>query len=307
MVLDDVPDDADLLIERAAGLDADVLGHRDLDVVDEARVPDRLEEGVAEAEIEDVLDGLLGQVMVDAEDLLLVEGGQDLPVEGLRGLEVLPERLFDDELGLRQGPAKPELVEPRHDEGNGLGRNGQIKDDVDVPRRPGRGKRGQPLPERPVQGVLAGLAVEIVEPAGERGDALRRPDYDRMARDYETVVDQIKRYASSRISNLNNLIAEWKTVVAGGLRQGGNSYYALDVTDPTSASYPSYLWEFPQEGASTALTSTMGQTWGQPIITKVKVVIGGAPIDQNFCDLIKADGYAPDAPQGVQLCKKWIS
>jgi 5-methyltetrahydrofolate--homocysteine methyltransferase len=40
---------------------------------------------------------------------------------------------------------------------------------------------------------------------------------------------------------------------------------------------------------------------------KVKVVIGGAPIDQNFCDLIKADGYAPDAPQGVQLCKKWIS
>ena len=40
---------------------------------------------------------------------------------------------------------------------------------------------------------------------------------------------------------------------------------------------------------------------------KVKVIIGGAPIDQNFCDLICADGYAPDAPQAVQLCKKWIS
>jgi 5-methyltetrahydrofolate--homocysteine methyltransferase len=40
---------------------------------------------------------------------------------------------------------------------------------------------------------------------------------------------------------------------------------------------------------------------------KMKIIIGGAPIDQNFCDLIKADGYAPDAPQGVQLCKKWIS
>jgi len=39
----------------------------------------------------------------------------------------------------------------------------------------------------------------------------------------------------------------------------------------------------------------------------MKIIIGGAPIDQNFCDLIKADGYAPDAPQGVQLCKKWIS
>ncbi|RJQ65333.1 MAG: cobalamin-binding protein [Desulfobacteraceae bacterium] len=39
---------------------------------------------------------------------------------------------------------------------------------------------------------------------------------------------------------------------------------------------------------------------------KVKVIIGGAPIDQNFCNLIKADGYAPDAPQGVQMCKKWL-
>ncbi|HTF98980.1 MAG TPA: corrinoid protein [Nitrospirota bacterium] len=40
---------------------------------------------------------------------------------------------------------------------------------------------------------------------------------------------------------------------------------------------------------------------------KIKVIVGGAPIDQSFCDLVKADGYAPDAPQGVQLCKKWIS
>jgi 5-methyltetrahydrofolate--homocysteine methyltransferase len=39
----------------------------------------------------------------------------------------------------------------------------------------------------------------------------------------------------------------------------------------------------------------------------VKIIIGGAPIDQNFCDLVKADGYAPDAPQGVQMCQKWIS
>jgi len=40
--------------------------------------------------------------------------------------------------------------------------------------------------------------------------------------------------------------------------------------------------------------------------SKMKVIIGGAPIDQSFCDLIKADGYAPDAPQAVQLCKTWI-
>ena len=39
---------------------------------------------------------------------------------------------------------------------------------------------------------------------------------------------------------------------------------------------------------------------------QVKVMVGGAPIDQNFCDLIKADGYAPDAPQAVKLAKSWL-
>jgi 5-methyltetrahydrofolate--homocysteine methyltransferase len=39
---------------------------------------------------------------------------------------------------------------------------------------------------------------------------------------------------------------------------------------------------------------------------KVKVLIGGAPIDQNFADLIGADGYAPDAPSGAQQARAWL-
>ncbi len=39
---------------------------------------------------------------------------------------------------------------------------------------------------------------------------------------------------------------------------------------------------------------------------KIKVLIGGAPIDQKFCDLIGADGYAPDAPGGVQKARAWL-
>jgi 5-methyltetrahydrofolate--homocysteine methyltransferase len=39
---------------------------------------------------------------------------------------------------------------------------------------------------------------------------------------------------------------------------------------------------------------------------QVKVMVGGAPIDQDFCDLIGADGYAPDAPQAVKLAKKLV-
>ena len=40
--------------------------------------------------------------------------------------------------------------------------------------------------------------------------------------------------------------------------------------------------------------------------TKVKVLIGGAPIDQRFADMIGADGYAPDPPSGVKKAMGWL-
>jgi 5-methyltetrahydrofolate--homocysteine methyltransferase len=39
---------------------------------------------------------------------------------------------------------------------------------------------------------------------------------------------------------------------------------------------------------------------------KVKVLIGGAPIDQRFADMIGADGYAPDPPSGVKKAMGWL-
>ena len=39
---------------------------------------------------------------------------------------------------------------------------------------------------------------------------------------------------------------------------------------------------------------------------RVKVIIGGAPIDQKFADLIGADGYGDDAPSGVQKARAWM-
>jgi len=74
--------------------------------------------------------------------------------------------------------------------------------------------------------------------------------------------------------------SEWHTVLAGGLRQGGKAYYAIDVTDPSAVDYPQDLWEFPKEGAAAATTSYMGETWGTPILTKVKVVISGVPYER---------------------------
>jgi len=39
---------------------------------------------------------------------------------------------------------------------------------------------------------------------------------------------------------------------------------------------------------------------------KVKVLIGGAPFDQRFADMIGADGYAPDPPSGVKKAMGWL-
>ena len=42
------------------------------------------------------------------------------------------------------------------------------------------------------------------------------------------------------------------------------------------------------------------------IASKVKTMIGGAPVTQTYCDEIGADGYAPDAASAADLAKKLI-
>lgn len=40
---------------------------------------------------------------------------------------------------------------------------------------------------------------------------------------------------------------------------------------------------------------------------RVKIMIGGAPVTQNFCDEIEADGYAPDAASAVDLADELMA
>ena len=97
MVLDHVAERPGRLVVPPAVLDADGLRDRDLDVVDVAGVPDRLEEGVREPEGEEVLDRLLAEVVVDPVDLPLVGRLEEDLVEGPGARDVAPERLLDDE------------------------------------------------------------------------------------------------------------------------------------------------------------------------------------------------------------------
>ncbi|MFN8457626.1 MAG: cobalamin-dependent protein [Anaerolineae bacterium] len=36
---------------------------------------------------------------------------------------------------------------------------------------------------------------------------------------------------------------------------------------------------------------------------QVKILVGGAPVNQEYADRCGADGYAPDASAAVRLCK----
>ena len=66
-------------------------------------------------------------------------------------------------------------------------------------------------------------------------------------------------------------------------------------------------------GVSALLTTTMTNmkavvdaVKGSDMAGKVKVMIGGAPVTQAFCDEIGASGYAPDAASAADLAKQLL-
>jgi type IV pilus assembly protein PilY1 len=63
---------------------------------------------------------------------------------------------------------------------------------------------------------------------------------------------------------------EWRTVLVCGLRKGGKSYFALDITDTLN---PKYLWEFPNPSDPnySTILAKLGQSWSEPAIGRVKV------------------------------------
>jgi type IV pilus assembly protein PilY1 len=94
--------------------------------------------------------------------------------------------------------------------------------------------------------------------------------------------------------------SEWRTVLVGGLRQGGEAYYALDVTDPAATAcdapavgsgFPCYLWEFPREDDGVAYQDYVAQTWGDPIVTRVRVDVGGVVMERWVA--VVTGGYHP--------------
>ena len=76
--------------------------------------------------------------------------------------------------------------------------------------------------------------------------------------------------------------AEWRTYLVGGLRQGGKSFFALDITDPNAVGFPTYAWDFPTEAdpndpaVAGSILPYLGEGWSQPVIARVRVKVGAS-------------------------------
>ena len=117
MVLHHVAQRPDRVVEAAAVLDPEVLGHGDLHAGDPVAVPQRLEDRVGEPQEHDVHGGFLAQEVVDAEDLPLGQMLSQLVVQGAGRSQVVTEGFLDHDPGavgqVGAGQAVDHLAEQR--------------------------------------------------------------------------------------------------------------------------------------------------------------------------------------------------
>jgi hypothetical protein len=83
----------------------------------------------------------------------------------------------------------------------------------------------------------------------------------------------------------------WKTILVTGMREGGDAYFALDVTDSlpmqnSTTVGADFRWEFTD--------GELGQTWGDASIDRVLDISAGAPADATWATFF-GSGYA-DSP-----------
>ena len=105
-------------------------------------------------------------------------------------------------------------------------------------------------------------------------------------------------------SDTDKDVDEWTTALVVGLRNGGEAYLALDVTDPSVTDpnaphgpFPKLLWELndPNE--------PLGRTWSRAVITRVK--LRGSHGD-DFCGPSNGDGMSGVGQPG-NCREEWVA
>ncbi len=178
----DVAERADRVVEMPAVLDAEVLGHRDLDARDVVAVPDRLEQGVGEPEEEDLLEAHLPEVVVDPVQLGLVDRLVQLVGERAGGVAIVAERLLDDHASVRRKPRPGETCDdPAEEERRDL----EVEDRA---RRLADGRFDAPV-RRLVPEVALDVREALREPLEHRLVELLPGADDRVPRALDQLVD----------------------------------------------------------------------------------------------------------------------
>ncbi len=193
VVLHDVAHRADRVVEVPAVGDVEVLSHRDLHGGDELPVPDRLEDRVREAEVEDVLDGHLPEEVVDAVELGLVDERVQFGVQRASRREVVTEGLLDDDARVLGEPC---LRQAADDGAEQRGRDLEVED-----RELRISDRLRDL----------GVRVGVGEVAVDVGQALREPLED-------LLVDLLARRDDRFASTIDELLE--RPVVEGDADDG---------------------------------------------------------------------------------------
>lgn len=105
-----------------------------------------------------------------------------------------------------------------------------------------------------------------------------------------------------------------KNIVATLLSGAGFEVIDLGVDVPTEVFVEAVRKHKPQiVGMSALLTTTMIEMENvikalenAGLRSKVKIIIGGAPVSKEYAEKIGADAYARDAVEGLSICKSWV-
>lgn len=102
-----------------------------------------------------------------------------------------------------------------------------------------------------------------------------------------TIVDANIYYKTSATATSLTTTKDWRSVMVCGLRGGGQSYFAMDVTDPAN---PAPLWELNASGSN-----CLGYTFGAPLIVKLRT---GPGTEDYVWAAVLANGYQSSSPLG---------
>src|SRR5207248_4807850 len=134
VVLDHVAQRPGFFIIAGPGANSLGFAHGDLNVIDILMIPDRLEDAVCKPDNQEILNRLLAQVMIDAEDLRFVEDLRYRFVDLPRGVQVPADRLSDDDpregFVIADRLGKSRLPQTFYREDDCRRGNGEIKDAV---------------------------------------------------------------------------------------------------------------------------------------------------------------------------------